>query len=109
MDASFQDQITSILSDPEQMKQISSLAQSLMGEGDDTSTASAAPNAGILSNVASVLKQESKSSSEALLLAMKPYMRPERQNKVDRAIRITRVLHVAGKALGEYGAVLDGI
>lgn len=109
MDASFQDQINSILSDPEQMKQISSLAQSLMGEGNAPSPDSASQSAGILSHVVNAMKQENKSSSEALLLAMKPYMRPERQNKVERAIRITRVLHVAGKALGEYGAVLDGI
>ena len=45
---------------------------------------------------------------EALLAALKPYLRPERREKLDRAMRIARISQIAGGALKQHGGLLGG-
>lgn len=50
--------------------------------------------------------QQSDSKQEALLLALKPYLAPERRDKIDRALQIARISHLAGFALRNYGGLV---
>ena len=116
--------LESVLSDPVQMEKIAHMAQSLMGsgipfgEGDRESKSTS--EQGVQShrkesgeNIFSLLGKtfggsHSKSRSTQLLLAMRPYMRPEKQEKLDRAIKIAEIVHVAGFVMKEYGGDFFG-
>ena len=47
--------------------------------------------------------RQSDSKQEALLCALKPYLAPDRRDKIDRALEIARISHLAGFALRNYG------
>ena len=103
----WEDRINQVLNDPEQMEKISHLAQSLMGGGDGE-TPSASPleglglDVGMLGRVGQLLSQETgQSRQQGLLSAMKPYLSPKRQEKLDRAMKLARLSHLAKLALGE--------
>jgi hypothetical protein len=53
--------------------------------------------------------KEDKSRSTALLMAMRPYMRPEKQEKLDRAMKIAQMVHIAGAVLQVYGGNSHGL
>ena len=119
MDSDLSTMLESVLSDPVQMEKIAHMAQSLMGgglpsgEGDRESKSTS--EQGLQShrkesgeNIFSLLGKtfggsHSKSRSTQLLLAMRPYMRPEKQEKLDRAIKIAEIVNVAEFVLKEYG------
>jgi len=109
MTESLEDQLGAILSDPEQMKQISSLAQSLFTQSGPTTEKESNGDSSMLSAIKGAFQSNRQSSSDDLLRAMKPYLRPERQNKIDKAMKITRIVRVAGTVMGQYGSLFDGI
>ncbi|MCD7844653.1 MAG: hypothetical protein LUG57_02125 [Oscillospiraceae bacterium] len=123
MDSELSDKITAVLSDPEQMGKIAQMAKSLMGGGepsaDDESASQAKEtelsplggDARLLSTLGRVFSggKEKNSKSSALLMAMRPYMRPEKQEKLDRAMKIAQMVHIAGAVMQEYGGGGDGI
>lgn len=91
-----------LMNDPESMKQISELAQMLQSE---TSAASAPPpaeeteNGGISFDPMMLMKfsellGSSRRSDEntALLMALRPHLRSERQEKVDKAVRLLQLM-----------------
>lgn len=98
-----------LLSDPESMKQLSELAQMLRNETDGASTPPA-PEAScestdtggglpfdpMLLMKLGELWQSSQKQDEntALLLALRPHLRSERREKVDRAVRLLRLLTI---------------
>lgn len=119
--AEFDDKLNSLLSNPDAMSQIMQLAQSLSGE-----TASAAPPpsqpapppeaspSGLLSALTGggdpsllmkllPLIQELGSGQDSpartLLYALRPYLKPERQEKVERALQLARLFHAGRKLL----------
>ncbi len=104
-----EDRLNSILSDPEQMARISSLAQTLMGgqgeagaappPGQELPTENALP--GKLMSLLS--RQGEDAEKRALLEAMKPYLSEKRRGKLDRAMRFARLAHLATAAMGELG------
>ena len=47
--------------------------------------------------------QQSDGKQEALICALKPFLAPERREKMDRAMQIARISHLAGFALRNYG------
>ncbi len=100
-----EDRLNSILSDPEQMARISSLAQSLMGGGEGPSAPTGDAGGGALpGKLAELLsRQGGDGEKQALLNAMKPYLSEKRRNKLDRALRLTRLAHLASLAMGELG------
>lgn len=116
MNEELETRLGSILSDPQQMERIKAMAQTLMGaapESDEESAASTpAPPVG-LGALMGLLGQKGgdgrRSESEALLRAMQPYMRPQRRSKIDRALRLTRLIGIAGTMLEQYGGELDGL
>lgn len=43
------------------------------------------------------------SNARALLLALRPYLKPERQEKVERAIQLARLFHIGKSFLAGWG------
>lgn len=109
MNEELEARLGSILSDPQQMERIKAMAQSLMGGaavGEENSASSPPPGGGLLGLLG---KDAGKSESEQLLRAMQPYMRPKRRLKIDRALKITRLIGLAETMLEQYGGELDGL
>ncbi len=117
-----EDQLNRILSDPQSMAQIQALAQSLglggaPGAPPQSQTPPPAPpqappalpfgamDEGFARSVFSLMQQANHSDSrqEALLCALKPYLKPDRCAKLDRAMQIARLSQLAGLALRQYG------
>lgn len=128
MDEGLEAKIGAILSDPQQMEKISSLAMQLMGSGgqENGEQASEPPASPAAGGALSALGQISEgglgamlgklmggggkqSKSEALLLAMRPYLRQSRQEKLEKALRISRMLRLAGTVMKEYGGESGGL
>ena len=125
--ADFDDKLNSLLSNPDAMTQIMQLAQSLSGEtasaapppvqpapppAQPASPSGTSPS-GLLSALTGggdpsllmkllPLIQElgsgQDSPARALLYALRPYLKPERQEKVERALQLARLFH-AGRRL----------
>lgn len=122
-----EDKLGQILSNPQAMQQIMSLAQALGGgqqpeanqEPQPQSVPAAAlqmaqPNfAGGANNDAllKMLFDFSKNTHEddaqlALFRALKPFVRPERAAKIDRALQAARISRMAGAALERFAPTL---
>ena len=113
-----EDKINAVLSDPQQMAEISRLAQSLMGTGQPNAhTETAAPpetttQAPSLPNLGSLLGGLSgggtaapDTDNQALLTAMLPYLSPHRQEKLRAAMRLGKMAKLAGFALKSHGGL----
>ena len=115
-----QERIQSVLNDPEQMEEILAIARSLGAELPDTVTqteqtrpeteaASVPPMPGLggamTQPVAELLKEAGKleKKQENLLNALKPFLKPNRREKIDRAMQAARLSHLAGYALRSRG------
>ena len=119
MDGELGAALQNILSDPEQMEKLSQMAKEMFGQAGEhtpetaerepeTEVKSSAPPPGADTRLLSALgrafsKNEEKSRSTALLMAMRPYMKPEKQEKLDRAMQIARMASIAGIVMKEYG------
>lgn len=126
MDEGLEARLGAILSDPQQMEKISSLATQLMGGAGLNKAGASVPSAltdaeGTVSDqralsggLGSVMEKlmgggGKQSKSEALLLAMRPYLRPGRQEKLEKALRVSRMLRLAGTVMKEYGGESSGL
>lgn len=98
----------SVLSDPAQMAKITELAQGLMGSDKPSEPAPAQSPAfsdgesKLLSALGASLGGGS-SRSTALLKAMRPYMRAEKQEKLDRALKLTQMVRVVQSVMRQIG------
>ena len=113
--------LESVLSDPEQMKKITEMARGLMGDsrdpgeqGGETRPPKDPANPGVDPGMLSMLGgmfggKQPQTRSTALLMAMRPYMRPEKQEKLDRAMKIARIVHIASAVMKEYWGGPSGI
>ena len=130
--AQLEEQLNQILGNPQAMEQIMALAQSLSGkqeeerqpeeetqppaENDPPSPLSALDGLdprllrmgmGLLSEYSA---QDDKKT--ALLAALKPFLKPERQEKMDQAVRIarlTRVIRTALRMFRDHGEEEDDV
>ena len=122
MDGELGAKLEAILSDPQQMEKITQMAMGLMSStatasdsAGDAPSADTPPalSAGVLDSLGDTRLLSAlgkafsggtdKNRSTALLVAMRPYMRPEKQEKLDRAMKIARMVHIAGAVMKEYG------
>ncbi len=118
-----EEKLNSILSDPEAMAQVMNLAQSLSAQAGGTAPTDApappAPDSGsdvsaMLSRavssldpellrrllpVLSQLNREESSQTAALLYALRPFLREDRRGKVERAVQLARLIHLAKEFL----------
>ena len=129
--AEFDDKLNSILSNPDAMAQIMQLAQSIGGtdtspaqqsqQTQQPQQAQQTPPAGrsgdLLSSLAGGLDSklllrlmpliqelggQRDSNAKQLLYALRPYLKPERQEKVERALQLARLFHLGKKFLSEW-------
>jgi len=125
--AEFDDKLNSLLSDPDSMAKIMQLAQSLSG-GDAAapppppqSPPPSAPASNSGGNPLSALtggldptliarllplvqelNRDDGGASRQLLYALRPYLRQDRQGKVERALQLARLIHIGKKFLSSW-------
>ena len=120
--AEFDEQLNNILSNPNAMSQIMQLAQSLSG-GQERPTAPPPPQAkqssppDLLSSLTGgidpklmarllpliqELGSQQDSNARALLYALRPYLKEERQEKVERALQLARLFHLGQQFLAGW-------
>ena len=125
--AEFDEQFNNIFSNPNAMSQIMQLAQSLSG-GQERPTAPPPPQApppqakqssppDLLSSLTGgidpklmarllpliqELGSQQDSNARALLYALRPYLKEERQEKVERALQLARLFHLGKKFLAGW-------
>ena len=103
----FEDKLNTLLNDPASMAQIMQLAQTLSGEGSGDSSAvppqspPAEEDFGIdtqmLQRFMPILREmRSANNSETaqFLRALRPYLRAEKQEKVEKAVQIARLIRI---------------
>lgn len=107
-----ENKLNTLLADPEAMAQVMSLAQSLQGQlGGDAPQETAPPppkeglsellggfDPALLTRLLPVVQQFNRresSEAAALLYALRPFLRAERQEKVERAVQLARLFHLA--------------
>ncbi|MCD7929486.1 MAG: hypothetical protein LUF86_04915 [Clostridiales bacterium] len=127
----FEEKLNSILSSPEAMGQIMSLASSIAGkpEGEGNTPAEAAPqpdsspaaegddplnllqnlDPAMVQRVMGLYREYTRGGDEktALLQAMRPFLREERQERLDKAMRIARLSRVIRSALEQFRGERD--
>ncbi len=103
--------IQAVLNDPEQMKQVMQMAKAFgfspsEGEKQEPENDAQAEIPAGMGNLFSepigqLLSQAGKTDPrrENLLNAIKPFLSPDKQEKIDRAMQVARLSHLAGYAL----------
>ena len=116
------EKMQSLLSDPESMQQLQELAQMLQADsGQESTETESAPTAteqtdaaasgggldlGALMKVSRLMGSAKEDSDAALLLALKPHLREERQKKVEKAVKMLKLLSI-WSMLKESGMLKD--
>ena len=109
--------LRAVLDDPAQLQELRALAGSLgLGQPDAAAPQEAAPPVAEPPpppaqppkppvQAAAMLRQAGKADKkqEALLLALKPFLRKDRQSKIDRALQAARLASLASLALKNRG------
>ena len=116
----WEDKLNTLLSDPNAMAQVMQMAQSLsqqMGASGSTASSSGDPTAAadvpppqelssllggvdpaLIQRLLPLLSQINRiesSETSAFLLALRPFLKPERRDKVERAAQLARLIHLA--------------
>ena len=99
----FEDKLHAILSDPEEMERISRLASELMGGGAAAAPPGDGPDGALLRRLSGLLGGAGGGDKAALLSALSPYLHPERQARLQKALRLAGMLRLASAALQEEG------
>ena len=120
--AEFDDKLNSILSNPDAMAQIMQLAQSFSGEPSPPPPNQPSPppppqnsvnplsalgnlDPKVITRLLPLIQElggSQDSNARALLHALSPYLKPERQQKVDRALQLARLFHVGRQFLSKW-------
>ena len=116
--AEFDDKLNQILSNPDAMAQIARLAQSLNAPpppapnpppvnaenpGAGAENPSPATDADSVARFLPLLRDlGGDSDARRLLYAMRPYLRPQKQEKVERALRLARLFRVGKQFLSQW-------
>ena len=116
----WEDKLNTLLSDPNAMAQVMQMAQSLsqqMGASGSTASSSGDPTAAaehspppqelssllggvdpaLIQRLLPLLSQINRiesSETSAFLLALRPFLKPERRDKVERAVQLARLIHL---------------
>jgi len=123
--AEFDDKLNSILSNPEAMSQIMQLAQSFGGGaqpggspppqqpsappppmgGGGLSSLMGGLDPKLLSRLLPLIQElggQRDSNARNLLYALRPYLRSDRQEKIERALQLARLFHLGKKFLSGW-------
>ena len=109
-----QEKLTQILQDPESLKQIMAFANTLSGEeneGEAIPLLQMLTSSDMLTKIQQILKQVNQpdEKQEALLAALSPYLKPERRNKLRRAIQIAHLSRLARVAWTTGSPLQEGV
>ena len=96
--AEFDDKLNSLLSNPEAMAQIMQMAQSLSGLTGGMDTAMLTKLLPLIQELGS----QNDSNARQLLYALRPYLKPDRQEKIERALQLARLFHLGKKFLSGW-------
>ena len=116
----WEDKLNTLISDPDAMAQVMQMAQSLsqqMGASGGVASSSGGPTAAadasppqelssllggidpaLIQRLLPLLSQMNRAESSettAFLLALRPFLKPERRDKVERAAQLARLIHLA--------------
>ena len=115
--AELDDKLNALLSDPVQMAQITQLAQQLSGSmgtappppPQQTPLAVGGLDMASMVRFLPLLQELNSSNSQVtqLLYALRPFLKPEKQEKIQRAAKLARLIHVGKRALTEMGGLGD--
>ena len=104
------EKLSGILKDPQSMAQVKSMAESLFagsgndagsgplsdilgaGGGKDNPLGGDMPDVAAIMRVVNLLKNQGNDNRSGLLLALKPHLSEERQGRVDKAIKILKLV-----------------
>lgn len=126
--AEFDEKLNSLLSNPDAMAQIMQMAQSLSGGGQPQQAPQQPPppppppspggdpfsslagltggmDPAMLSKLLPLIQElgsQNDSNARQLLQALRPYLRPERQEKIERALQLARLFHLGKKFLSGW-------
>ncbi len=96
-----EEKLHAVLSDPEQMQKIMDLAGTLsMTLPQQEQKQLAVPPEAVQAAPAS---QSAERNRQALLAALRPFLRPERQKKLDQAMQLSKLSALAELALQSLG------
>lgn len=118
----FEGTLNRVLSDPESMQKIFSIAQSLGMQAPHAVPAAPAkeetpaveeslmPDLSMLSIMQKLMQNSGQANTRhtELLNALRPFLRPERQQSLDRAIRVAKLSHLARFALSSLAETPQG-
>ena len=111
----FEDRLNSILSDPAQMERITSMAKSLMGDGETAQEQSKSQvkketnvfenfDPAMLGRITKMMGAGNKTDDKRQLLeALKPYLSQRRREKLERAMKLAKMIHMAELTFGVLG------
>ena len=120
--ADFEDKLNAILSDPESMAQIMQLAQSFASPPPEESTETQSADSGffsalgggmdptLISKLLPLLQEYGKAQNgdtARLLSALQPFLKEERQGKIDKALQLARMIHLAKVFFKTEGGALN--
>lgn len=93
------ERLSALLSNPEGMEKIKAMAQNLIGsplpESPPTPSEDPGIDIGAVTKMLTLLKNNKDDDRVRLLLALKPNLSPEKQQKVDSAIKILKLIDLA--------------
>lgn len=122
--AELDEKLNALLSDPTSMSQIMQLAQQLsgsMGGGPDSAaqqppvqppapppapvSAPGGLDPQVVARFLPLLQEYSRSNSQTmqLLYALRPFLKESKRDKVDRAARLARLIHLGKRFLTDWG------
>lgn len=94
-----QENLSRLLSDPEGMERIRAMAESLFSSAEEKKEPSG-DEAQMLLRAVKLLRDDAPDERGQLLLALRPHLGAERQEKIDRAVKLLRLAKLA-PLLGE--------
>lgn len=95
----FQEKMQALLSNPESIAKIKSIA-SAMGNSGDTIGKEQFTSMGLRNILNQSFKENQENDSRiALLTALKPFMRKERAERIDNALKILKFSNMAGNII----------
>ena len=100
--------IMEVLNDPEKLSEIMQIAQNL--GFSPAAEEPGPPDSGALTGSLLQLMSSMQSGGgrqDALFGALMPYLRPERQKKLRRAMQVAKLSHLAGYALKNYSELTE--
>ncbi len=105
-----EDGLNQVLNNPAQMEKIANLAKSLMGgEAQEQSVGTPDFDMGVIQKISGLMRDSSAADSKdrRLLDAMRPFLSEKRRSKMDKAVKLAKMAHIASIAAEEFGGKDD--